>query len=186
LQILGACSEQFTALLDDMLEIAWMDQPGRAWQLEPILFSPVDLLYEALDIASFGLTSEQRRLLDLTSDIRIQELPMLLLGDARRLRQVVVNLLQNAIKFTAKGEVLLSAGASREGDQLCRLWVQVKDTGVGIAPDLRDKLFQPFSQGPSSSARTVPGAGLGLYVCRRLIEAMKGVITYESEENKVL
>jgi hypothetical protein len=89
LQILGACSEQFTALLDDMLEIAWMDQPGRAWQLEPIQFSPLDLLYEALDVASFGLTSEQRRLLDLASDLRIQELPVMLLGDARRLRQVV-------------------------------------------------------------------------------------------------
>lgn len=107
-------------------------------------------------------------------------LPLWLLGDEDRLRQVLLNLLNNAVKFTAEGLVSLSvAGAGRDGDRL-RIRFTVTDTGVGIDPESQQQLFQPFAQADASITRRYGGTGLGLSISRRLVELMGGEIGFLS------
>jgi two-component system, sensor histidine kinase and response regulator len=102
-------------------------------------------------------------------------LPAGCLGDPTRISQVILNLMSNAIKFTERGEVSLSA--RREGEELV---FAVQDTGVGIPPETLARLFQPFEQADSSTTRKFGGTGLGLVICRRLAELMGGKLTVES------
>ena len=104
------------------------------------------------------------------------ELPAMVMGDPARLRQVLLNLLANAIKFTECGEVRIEAGVSDAG----RLSLAVEDTGPGIPTDQRQRLFEPFRQGDVSTARRYGGTGLGLAICRRLTDAMGGEIGVDS------
>ncbi len=105
-------------------------------------------------------------------------------GDPYRLRQVLTNLMGNAVKFTKQGEVVVQARleASSEGDSLVR--VQVRDTGIGIAPEVVKKLFQPFTQADASTTRRFGGTGLGLVISKRLVEMMGGEIGVDSEVGK--
>ena len=108
-------------------------------------------------------------------------LPDLFEGDITRLRQVLVNLLSNAVKFTEEGEIVTSVNGKPLDDNRFLLHFQVKDTGLGIPPDVLDRLFQPFSQGDASTHRRFGGTGLGLAICQRLCELMGGKIWVESE-----
>jgi signal transduction histidine kinase/DNA-binding response OmpR family regulator len=110
------------------------------------------------------------------------DLPQAIVGDAGRLRQVVLNLLSNAIKFTEQGEVVLSVEATRPGDegQPWTIDIDVRDTGIGIPPERMDLLFQSFSQVDASISRRYGGTGLGLAISRRLAEAMGGTLTATS------
>ncbi|SFT40426.1 ATP-binding protein [Halomonas saccharevitans] len=107
-------------------------------------------------------------------------LPTRLVGDAGRLRQVLLNLLSNAIKFTEQGEVRLGVRALGEGSVL----FEVVDTGIGIAPESQHQLFEPFQQGDPSTARRFGGTGLGLVISKRLIEAQGGRLAFESEPGR--
>ncbi|MGM0638106.1 MAG: ATP-binding protein [Pseudomonadota bacterium] len=104
-------------------------------------------------------------------------LPARVLADPGRLRQVLINLVSNAVKFTQQGEIRLEVGPERGG----RLRFEVVDTGCGIAPDQLSRIFEPFRQGDASTARRFGGTGLGLAICRRLVEAMGGRIEVASE-----
>jgi signal transduction histidine kinase/CheY-like chemotaxis protein len=116
------------------------------------------------------------------------ELPPAVNGDQGRLRQILLNLLSNAVKFTEKGEILVSVRATpavtpkrRGGARECwQIAVDVRDTGIGIAADRMDRLFQSFSQADASISRRYGGTGLGLAISRRLAEAMDGDLTAES------
>ena len=105
-------------------------------------------------------------------------------GDVTRLRQVLVNLLGNAVKFTEKGEVTLSASSAPTGDGKIELHFAVKDTGIGISKENQGKLFQSFTQVDSSITRNYGGTGLGLAISWKLVELMGGKIWTESEEGK--
>lgn len=105
--------------------------------------------------------------------------PTTITGDARRLRQILINLLGNAVKCTAKGSVALRVATAGSGDARC-LEFAVKDTGCGITPEALEKLFKPFSQADTSLHRPFAGAGLGLVISQRLAEAMGGRICVES------
>jgi len=107
-------------------------------------------------------------------------LPEIMRGDAVRLRQVLNNLIGNAIKFTASGRVDLEV--EPEGETLIRF--TVRDTGIGMTPEQMERLFQPFSQGDGSMTRRFGGTGLGLSISRRLIELMGGEIGVDSEAGK--
>lgn len=107
--------------------------------------------------------------------------PKYFLGDASRLRQILVNLLNNAAKFTDKGEVAVSAAGCSLEDGRYELQFDVKDTGIGIPADRMGLLFQPFSQVDSSPTRKYDGTGLGLAICKRLTETMGGRIWAESK-----
>jgi PAS domain S-box-containing protein len=106
--------------------------------------------------------------------------PSRLVGDPMRLQQVLLNLVGNAIKFTERGEVLLSIDAARSGDGRVELTFMVRDTGVGIAPEQQRRMFEAFSQADSSTSRKYGGTGLGLAISRRLVEMMGGDLQVDS------
>ena len=108
------------------------------------------------------------------------QVPPVLRGDAMRLQQVLLNLVSNAIKFTASGEIVVAVRSLESTATMERLELSVSDTGCGIAPHDLDRLFQPFTQVDESNTRRHGGAGLGLAICRRLVEAMDGTIRGES------
>jgi PAS domain S-box-containing protein len=108
------------------------------------------------------------------------QIPTMVLGDSLRLRQVMTNLLSNAVKFTPSGSVELTAWTSATGDNKSMLHVSVRDTGIGIPPEHQRRLFASFTQGDSSTTRTFGGAGLGLAICKQLLELMGGSIRLES------
>ena len=104
------------------------------------------------------------------------EVPFVIHGDDGRLRQVLVNLLTNAIKFTEEGRVVLRVVCLRREESRVRLKFDIIDTGIGISPDQQAKLFNPFSQADSTTRRQYGGTGLGLAICKRLVELMGGKI----------
>jgi CheY-like chemotaxis protein/HPt (histidine-containing phosphotransfer) domain-containing protein len=113
------------------------------------------------------------------------DLPATVIGDETRLRQILLNLAGNAVKFTAQGEILVNIRrASSDADpSLARLHFSVRDTGIGIPQEKRDRLFQAFTQVDSSTTRKYGGTGLGLAISKRLVELMGGKIWVESEPN---
>jgi PAS domain S-box-containing protein len=114
------------------------------------------------------------------------DVPKILLGDTTRLRQILVNLLGNATKFTENGEIHLSVRNVRlnEGKKECQIEFALHDTGIGIADEHKERLFQAFTQADASSTRKYGGTGLGLTICRKLTELMGGKIWFESEKGK--
>jgi len=112
------------------------------------------------------------------------EVPSLLCGDPGRLRQILINLVGNSIKFTEKGEVAIRASLDDEDATHTTVRFSVSDTGIGIPQDLMDRLFQSFSQVDSSTTRKFGGTGLGLTISKQLAELMGGQIGVESEEGK--
>ena len=105
-----------------------------------------------------------------------------LVGDPTRVRQVLFNLLGNAIKFTERGRIILHAGTTPLGHGQTAVTISVTDTGIGLSEEQRARLFQPFAQADSSTTRRFGGTGLGLSIVRRLAQLMKGDITVDSKQ----
>ena len=103
------------------------------------------------------------------------------IGDALRLNQIIVNLMENAFKYTEKGHILLKVKQVESSDLKLKLQFSVQDTGIGIKTEMKDKLFKVFSQGDSSYTKRYGGTGLGLAICKELVAIMNGDIWYESE-----
>jgi CheY-like chemotaxis protein/anti-sigma regulatory factor (Ser/Thr protein kinase) len=111
--------------------------------------------------------------------------PATLIGDELRLRQVIANLLENAVKFTEGGEVALAVALSAQlPERRIRLHCTVRDTGIGIAPEKQKSIFEPFRQADSSTTRRFGGTGLGLHISSRLVESMSGRIWVESQPGR--
>jgi PAS domain S-box-containing protein len=146
-------------------------------ELEAVNFDPREVVEE---VAELFAVPAQRKGLEIVPLID-SELPGLVRGDASRLRQVLANLVSNAVKFTDKGEVVVSArrtGVAR-GRDLLRF--EIRDTGIGVSHEAKKQIFQPFSQAQPSIAREYGGTGLGLAICAQLTELMGGRIGAESE-----
>ena len=109
-----------------------------------------------------------------------EDVPEFLIGDPVRLRQILINLMGNALKFTEQGDITLSVGGSQQMGQQVFLVFSVKDTGIGIAPERLDELFNKFTQADTSTTRRYGGTGLGLSICQQLTELMGGNIWVES------
>jgi two-component system sensor histidine kinase/response regulator len=174
-QTLCQSSDTLLTLINDILDFSKIE--ANRLVLESIDFNLVEQMEVALSLQG---EAAARKGLELMLDID-PALPGHLNGDPVRLRQVVLNLLGNAIKFTPRGEVsvhLRLAGAS--ADQLI-LRCEVRDTGIGIPPGVQATLFQPFIQAETSTTRRFGGTGLGLAISRRLIELMHGEIGCESQ-----
>ena len=124
-----------------------------------------------------------QRKLELTCEIR-PEVPELLAGDPSRLRQIIINLIGNAIKFTERGEVGLSVAIDSQTEDAVDLHFVVHDTGVGVPPEKQKVIFEPFSQADGSTARKFGGTGLGLTISSWLVEMMGGRIWVESTERQ--
>lgn len=127
----------------------------------------------------------QRKNLEFLSDIAPDvEEDLVVLGDPGRVRQIITNLLTNSIKFTHQGFVKLSVAKERETDDTIEVRFMVQDTGIGINDVIRKRLFRPFSQGDASTARKFGGTGLGLTICKNLLELMHGRMTLDSAVNQ--
>jgi CheY-like chemotaxis protein/two-component sensor histidine kinase len=111
-------------------------------------------------------------------------LPSVLMGDPVRLRQILFNLVGNAVKFTEAGRVEIRAELIENLPGQARLRLSVTDTGIGIPPDVQDKLFRPFSQADETTTRRFGGTGLGLSICRHLVDLMGGTIGLDSEAGR--
>jgi len=167
--------EALMSILDDILDLSKLEA-GRM-DLEE---RPFDLRRTVSSVVS--LMSSRARAKGLAVAQHLDEgLPGYVLGDAGRLRQVLLNLLGNAIKFTERGGVTVAVyGGDADGDGRVRLRFEVADTGPGIAPDVRDRLFMDFAQADTSISRRYGGTGLGLSICRRLVSLMGGEIGVDS------
>jgi two-component system sensor histidine kinase/response regulator len=137
-------------------------------------------VYAALDLQAQPAASKKLELAFLVES----DVPNRLHGDPGRLRQVLFNLIGNAVKFTASGEVFLHVTCERKTEVDCMLRFEVSDTGIGIAPEVQKILFQPFTQADSSTSRRFGGTGLGLAICKRMIEMMGGEVGIRSESGK--
>jgi two-component system, sensor histidine kinase and response regulator len=113
-----------------------------------------------------------------------QNIPIAVRGDPGRLRQVLINLIGNAVKFTTVGEVVTGVRVVEEDDDSFELRFEIRDTGIGIHPEVQARLFKSFSQADASSTRVYGGTGLGLAICKQLVELMGGEIGVASEEGK--
>ncbi len=160
------------AVINDILDFSKIEA-GRM-DLEHQPFDLRECIESALDLVA-GRAVEKN--LDLAYVLE-DEVPTGLCGDVTRLRQILLNLFGNAVKFTEKGEVVLTVEKSSKKDELL---FSVRDTGVGIPPDRINTLFQSFSQADSSTTRRYGGTGLGLAISRRLVEMMGGNIQVQSE-----
>ncbi|WP_046111760.1 trifunctional serine/threonine-protein kinase/ATP-binding protein/hybrid sensor histidine kinase/response regulator [Aquincola tertiaricarbonis] len=162
-------------LIDDVLDFSKIEA-GKL-EIESVAFDLGEVLD---DVAStLGLRAEQKGL-ELLFDVPA-ELPLRLVGDPLRISQVLLNLCNNAIKFTASGEVVVRLrGEAADGGSL-RLLVSVRDTGPGIDPQQQQRLFKPFMQTDASVSRLHGGSGLGLSICLRLVTLMGGHIGVESQ-----
>jgi CheY-like chemotaxis protein len=152
-------------------------------------FSKIESGHLNLEIRTFNLVSMLRDLVSLFFNEATQkgihlhveideDVSRMVEGDEMRIRQVLSNLLANAVKFTEKGEINLNVSRDTAADEhgMCAIEFEVRDTGIGISPQQLRKLFRPFSQGDSSTTRKYGGTGLGLVICKRLAEAMGGKV----------
>ncbi len=182
---INTSAESLLLLINDILDLSKVEA-GKL-ELFSAPFNLLDLVEESVEL--FAESAADKRV-SLLSYVGV-DVPHLLLGDAVRMRQILLNLLSNAIKFTSSGEVLIevfvdSTEAVKEpGDtKTCRVRLIVSDTGIGISPEAIDGLFLPFSQGDGSITRRFGGTGLGLSITKRLVELMAGTVTVESELGK--
>ncbi len=164
-------------VINDILDFSKIEAGKLELEIQP--FNVYDCLEEAIDIIAPHASGKS---LDLIYEID-QSVPRSIVGDVARLRQVLVNLIGNAVKFTEQGEILVHAVGSpllNEGGQWCEIHFLVQDTGIGIPTDRLDRLFHSFSQIDASTTRKYGGTGLGLAITSRLVELMGGRIWVES------
>ncbi len=173
--IARSAADTLLALISDILDFSKLEASGV--ELEAAPFAPREVVETLLE--TFAPRAAAKGL-ELTCHFQ-SELPALVCGDAHRLRQVLNNLLSNAIKFTSKGHVAVRATVEREINSHIMIGFSVTDTGMGISPEGRERLFQPFSQADSSISRSFGGTGLGLAISRGLVDLMGGQIEVESE-----
>jgi PAS domain S-box-containing protein len=174
LTLVKKSADSLLTLLNDILDFSKIEAGKLELDLSP--FALRDALGDTLN--TLALPAHQKGL-ELVCVVA-PDVPDALVGDATRLRQVVVNLVGNAIKFTEAGEIVVRVDVrERRGDQVA-LHIAVQDTGIGIPADQIERIFDPFSQGDSSLRRKYQGTGLGLAISRRLLEIMGGQLTAES------
>jgi signal transduction histidine kinase len=175
LETVSSSSRHLLSLLNEILDLSKVEA-GRM-ELEPrpfLLRSSMARLVRDLSAAA------RQKGLEVLFHID-QEVPDALVGDMGRLRQVFFNLVSNAIKFTAEGEILVRVGVKRREAEAVTLTMAVTDTGEGIAPAKQREIFEPFTQADASTSRRYGGTGLGLAISRQLVRLMGGDMRVESD-----
>jgi signal transduction histidine kinase len=170
--------EALLEIIDSILDLSKMEA-GKL-QLEVVDFSPAEVLQEVLKLVSGRARGKGLMVSAAVADVARG----VLRGDPARLRQVLLNLVANAIKFTERGEVTVRVNVAEAAEQGVRLLFEVQDTGIGLEPDAVSRLFQPFVQADGSITRKYGGTGLGLAICKQLIEMMGGRVGVDSEPGK--
>jgi signal transduction histidine kinase/CheY-like chemotaxis protein len=171
-------ADSLLRLLNDILDFSKIE--ARKFELEAMPFNVRDVFEGA--VQTFALRAEEK---DVRFALRVSPVvPEQIVGDAGRLRQVIVNLVGNALKFTERGEVEVTVLCHSIREQEVTLEVSVRDTGIGISPDDRHRVFAAFGQADSSTSRRFGGTGLGLAITRELVDRMGGRIWVESEPGR--
>lgn len=178
LQIMQRCIGNMEEIINELLDFSKI-QAGKL-QLENAPFEYRSWMEEIMEVNRFvarakGLTLEYSG---------AKDIPSVLVGDSFRLRQVLNNLISNAIKFTHTGSINIEVTVMEQIEEQVRLHFSVSDTGIGIRPEEKERLFQSFSQVDPSITRRYGGTGLGLAICKALVEEMGGTIDVESVEPK--
>ena len=168
-------ADTLLALLNDILDFSKIE--ARKLELDRVEFQLRDTLEDTIRILALRA---QGKGLELACDIR-PDVPDKVTGDPWRLRQIIVNLMGNAIKFTSQGEVVLSVEVESDAPAGMTLHFAIRDTGIGIAPEKQALVFQAFTQADSSTTREYGGTGLGLAIVSQLVELMQGRLWVESE-----
>ena len=173
-ETIRSSSDTLLSIINDILDFSKIES-GQL-DLEEAVFSLPDCVDTTLDLlAAVAGAKDLDLVVDLSPDV-----PTMVVGDVTRLRQVLVNLVGNAMKFTPTGEVQVSVRVAQDDPEQPLISMAVRDTGIGIPRERQDRLFQSFSQVDSSTTRMYGGTGLGLAISRRLAEAMGGDITVDS------
>ena len=175
LEIIRNSGSALLSVINDILDYSKID--GDKLELEVLPFNLIGCIEISMDLVAAKAAEKGLELTYFQKD----GVPTMLKGDEIRLRQILINLLGNAVKFTETGEVMLSVSSSPADDGKVELHFEVKDTGIGITKENLGKLFQFFTQVDSSTTRHYGGTGLGLAISRRLVEMMGGNIWAESE-----
>lgn len=177
-QVIQRSAENLMVILDDILDYSKLES-GKM-EIDPELFNLNQCIEDVIDIMKPGASAKRIELMYYISP----EIPAFVVQDEHRLKQVLFNLIGNAIKFTEKGEVELQVKLSSMHGDLFQLEFSVRDTGIGINSEVLPRLFQSFTQADTSTTRRFGGTGLGLSICRELVGLMGGRIWAESEVGK--
>jgi PAS domain S-box-containing protein len=178
LELVQASANALLDVINDLVDFSRIET-GRI-EIVPDEFAPKAIVGETIGI--LGHKAKQKGL-DVHCEVD-PSVPAIVLGDAGRFRQILYNLVGNAIKFTEQGSVRVCVDVNNPSHESVEVHVAVHDTGVGIPPDKQEKIFAPFEQADGSSTREYGGTGLGLAICARLVELMRGRIWLESEVAK--
>ncbi len=176
-QKVHASAESLLGIINDILDFSKIEA-GKL-DIESIAFSLNDVMDNLGSLV--GLRAEERGLELLF--VEPPDLPVALVGDPSRLAQVLLNLGNNAVKFTERGEVVVAVEVVERDATSARLRFEVRDTGIGMSPDQQQRLFQPFSQADASTSRRYGGTGLGLAISRHLVHLMGGELDVDSALN---
>jgi signal transduction histidine kinase/DNA-binding response OmpR family regulator len=170
--------ENLLTIINDILDYSKIEFDKMELDFHP--FNLLDLINEVVSMLSYRAIAKSLNIVYLVD----YDLPVHYIGDATRLRQILVNLVSNGIKFTEKGEITIEVCESPHSDVepqgVQRLVFRVSDSGIGIPPDRLNRLFKVFSQVDASTTRKYGGTGLGLAICQKLVEFMHGTIRVES------
>lgn len=177
-QTLTHSSRHLLFIINDILDFSKLE--AKEMELENREFSLYNCLESVLDLLFNQAETKDLKLFNLIED----NVPSLVVGDNNRLRQILLNLAGNAIKFTQKGQVTIQVSFDSQSDNTIKLKFKVVDTGLGIAKKDQQKLFNSFTQVDATTTREYGGTGLGLAICKRLVELMGGEIGVESKLNK--
>ncbi|HZZ28952.1 MAG TPA: response regulator [Pirellulales bacterium] len=175
LDTVKSCADSLLTVINDILDFSKIEA-GKL-HMEQLSFNLPDLMGNTCK--TLGLRAHQKGL-ELACRVGA-DVPEHMVGDPGRLRQVLVNLIGNAIKFTKQGEVIVQVEVAARNDQSVQLQFSVTDTGIGISPEKQDVIFRAFEQADTSTTRTYGGTGLGLAISSKLIGLMQGRIWIESE-----
>ena len=172
------CGDDMLTHINDVLDFSKIEA-GKL-DLEHIDFDLRVAIEDALELFSQAASAKNLAL----RCVLPPQVPTLVIGDQGRLRQILMNLVGNAVKFTSSGEIVVCVSCLEETPDAVALRIAVSDTGIGIAPAVQGRLFQAFMQADSSTTRKYGGTGLGLAICRQLVEIMGGRIGVDSVPNQ--
>jgi PAS domain S-box-containing protein len=175
--LIAKSGESLLAVINDILDLARLEA-GKL-SLEVVDFSPLAAVHDVVSIMS-ARAQAKGLVLELQADTHDEAQALRVRSDPSRLRQLLFNLVDNAIKFTERGHVAVALTSSDVGAARAALAISVRDTGVGIAPEVLPHLFKPFSQADRSISRRFGGSGLGLSICREIVHLMGGRIDVQS------
>jgi len=174
-ETIRVCAQTLLTIINDILDFSKIE--AGKMTIEVVNFDLINTIESTLDILATRAFSKE---IELVSSIP-PDIPTGLRGDPGRLRQILTNLVSNAIKFTDKGEVVVWVGKESESATDAVLKFYVHDTGIGIAPEAQTRLFEAFTQADCSTTRRYGGSGLGLAIAKRLVEMMQGEIGVQSK-----